>query len=52
MIYYNTNYNVIDIFTKPLGKVKFVIGKENLKMVENPFYKNVVDIFTKPLGKS
>lgn len=37
MLYYNTNENVVDIFTKPLGKSRFVICRDKLGIVENSF---------------
>ncbi len=36
--YCNTNENVADIFTKPLGKAKFEMCKNKLYIVENPNY--------------
>lgn len=36
--YYNTCDNVVDIFTKPLGKVKFQMFREMLGIHVNPFY--------------
>lgn len=36
--YCNTNENVADIFTKPLGKVKFEMCRNKLYIVENPNY--------------
>jgi hypothetical protein len=37
LMYCNTNDNVVDIFTKPLGKDKFVISRDKLGIVENSF---------------
>jgi KUP system potassium uptake protein len=37
LIYCNTDENMADIFTKPLGKTKFEICRELLGVVENPF---------------
>jgi len=37
LIYCNTSDNVVDIFTKPLGKIKFEIFRSKLGVVENPF---------------
>ena len=37
LIYCNTDENMADIFTKPLGKAKFEICRELLGVVENPF---------------
>jgi hypothetical protein len=37
LMYHNTNDNVANIFIKPLGKAKFVIGRDKLGIVENPF---------------
>jgi hypothetical protein len=37
LMYYITNNNVPNIFTKPLGKDKIVIGRDNLGIVENSF---------------
>jgi hypothetical protein len=37
LIHCNTNYNVVDIFTKPLVKGKFLIGRDKLRIVENSF---------------
>jgi hypothetical protein len=36
-MYYNTNDNAMDIFTKLLGNDKFVIGIDKLGIVENSF---------------
>jgi len=38
--YYNTCVNVADIFTKPLGKVKFQMLREMLGIYVNPFSIN------------
>jgi hypothetical protein len=37
IIYCNTNENMVDIFTKPLGKAKFQIFRNQLGVVENTF---------------
>jgi len=37
LIYCNTHENVADIFTKPLGKAKFEIFRNQLGVVENSF---------------
>jgi hypothetical protein len=37
IIYCNTNENMVDIFTKPLGKTKFEIFRNQLGVVENTF---------------
>jgi hypothetical protein len=37
LIYCNTSDNVADIFTKPLGKIKFEVFRSKLGVVENPF---------------
>ena len=37
LIYCNTCENTIDIFTKPLGKVKFELFREMLGVAVNPF---------------
>ena len=37
LIYCNTDENMADIFTKPLGKAKFEVFREMLGVVENPF---------------
>eukprot|EP00253_Pinus_taeda_P022507 PITA_22507 len=36
--YCNTNENLADIFTKPLGKAKFEMCRSKLRVVENPNY--------------
>ena len=38
LIYCNTNENVADIFTKPLGKAKFEFCRSKLRVVENQDY--------------
>ena len=37
LVYCNTNENVVDIFTKPLGKEKFETFRDQLGVVENSF---------------
>ena len=37
LVYCNTNENVVDIFTKPLGKAKFETFRDQLGVVENSF---------------
>ena len=37
LIYCNTDENVADIFTKPLGKAMFEICRNQLGVVENSF---------------
>lgn len=37
LVYCNTNENVPDIFTKPLGKTKFKAFRDQLVVVENSF---------------
>eukprot|EP00253_Pinus_taeda_P032914 PITA_32914 len=37
LIFCNTKDNVADIFTKPLGKIKFEFFRSQLGIVENPF---------------
>ena len=37
LVYCNTNENVADIFTKPLGKAKFETFRDKLSVVENSF---------------
>lgn len=37
LIYCNTSDNVADIFTNPVGKIKFKIYRKKLDVVENPF---------------
>ena len=37
LIHCNTDENMVDIFTKPLGKEKFEVFREMLRVVENPF---------------
>ena len=37
LVYYNTNENVVDIFTMPLGKEKFEAFRDQLGVVENSF---------------
>jgi len=37
LIFCNTNDNMADIFTKPLGKIKFEVFRRKLGVVENPF---------------
>ena len=37
LIFCNTKDNVADIFTKPLGKIKFEVFRSQLGIVENPF---------------
>jgi hypothetical protein len=37
LMYCNTNENMDDIFTKPLGKTKFVICRDMLGIIENSF---------------
>ena len=37
LIYCNTSDNVVDIFTKPIGKIKFEIFKNKIGVVEKPF---------------
>lgn len=37
LVYCNTNENVADIFTKPLGKAKFETFTHKLGVVENSF---------------
>ena len=36
-MYCNTSENVVDIFTKPLGKIKFEVFREMLGVEVNPF---------------
>jgi hypothetical protein len=36
-MYYNTSENVVDIFTKPLGNIKFEPLREMLGVEVNPF---------------
>ena len=36
LIYCNTSDNVVDIFTKPVGKILFEILRQKLGVVENP----------------
>ena len=38
LLYCNTNENVANIFTKPLGKAKFEMCRNKLYIVENPNY--------------
>ena len=37
LVYCNTSENVADIFTKPLGKIKFELFREMLGVEVNPF---------------
>jgi hypothetical protein len=37
-MYYNTNDNVTNRFTKTLGKIKFVVGRDNIEIIENSFF--------------
>jgi hypothetical protein len=37
LMYYNTSENDVDIFTKPLGKIKFELFREMLGVEVNPF---------------
>jgi hypothetical protein len=37
LMYCNINDNATDIFTKPLGKDKFVIGRDKIGIAENSF---------------
>ena len=37
LMYCNTNENVVDIFTKPFGKIKFELFREMLGVEVNPF---------------
>jgi hypothetical protein len=37
LVYCNTSENVVDIFTKPLGKIKFQLFSEMLGVEVNPF---------------
>jgi hypothetical protein len=37
LMYCNTSENVVDIFTKPLGKIKFELFREMLGVDVNPF---------------
>ena len=37
-----TYEQVVDILTKPLGKVKFLTFRENLGIVERPYAKGLV----------
>jgi hypothetical protein len=37
LMYCNTSENVADIFTKPLGKIKFELFREMLGVGVNPF---------------
>jgi hypothetical protein len=37
LMYCNTSENVVDIFTKPLGKIKFELFREMLGVEVNPF---------------
>jgi hypothetical protein len=37
LMYCNTSENVADIFTKPLGKIKFELFREMLGVEVNPF---------------
>ena len=37
LMYFNTYENTADIFTKPLGKVKFELFREMLGVAVNPF---------------
>ena len=37
LMYCNTSENVVDIFTKPLGKIKFELFKEMLGVDVNHF---------------
>ena len=37
LIFCNTKDNMVDIFSKPLGKIKFEIFRSKLGIVENPF---------------
>jgi hypothetical protein len=36
-VYCNTSENVVDIFTKPLGKINFELFREMLGVEVNPF---------------
>eukprot|EP00253_Pinus_taeda_P029672 PITA_29672 len=38
LVYSNISENVVDIFTKPLGKMTFEICRQQLVIVENPFF--------------
>lgn len=37
-----TNEQVVDILTKPLGKVKFLTFQERLGVVEQPSYEGLI----------
>ena len=37
-----TDEQVVDILTKPLGKVKFLTFRENLGIVEQPYSEGLV----------
>ena len=37
LVFYNTKDNMVDIFTKHLGKLKFEVFRHKLGVVENPF---------------
>ena len=37
LVFCNTKDNMADIFTKPLGKLKFEVFRSKLGVVENPF---------------
>jgi hypothetical protein len=41
--YVPTAANVADIFTKPLGKVKFVLFRDQLNMVSRTVYDGLVE---------
>lgn len=37
LIYCNTNNNVVDMFTKPLGRAKFMLCIDKLVVINNSF---------------
>ena len=37
LLYFNTNENVVDIFTKPVGRIHFEDLRKKLGVVKNPF---------------
>eukprot|EP01018_Ginkgo_biloba_P023866 Gb_15786 [translate_table: standard] len=37
LMHCNTNENIADVFTKPLGKTKFVMCRDMLGIIKNPF---------------
>ena len=56
--YCNIGDNDVDIFTKPLGRIKFELFREMLGVLVNPYHieycntrDNAANIFTKPLGR-